>query len=86
MARRSSFEQTIDILEIVRTPKILTHIMYTTNVNCSVLKPLIEDLVQKGLITTFDKNREVSRRHYLISQKGLEVLRTVRRASELLQA
>jgi predicted transcriptional regulator len=84
--RRSTFEQTLTILEIVRTPKILTHIMYQTNVNCTVLKLLIEDLMRKGLITTVDINRGLSRKHYVISQKGLEVLRTVRRASELLQA
>ncbi len=86
MLRRSIFEQTLAILEIVRTPKILTHIMYQSNVNCSVLKPLIEDLMNKGLITTVDRYRGNSRKHYVISQKGLEVLHSVRKASELLQA
>ena len=84
--KRSTFEQSLAILEVVRTPKILTHIMYKTNVNCSVLKQLLEDLVQKGLITTVDMRKGISRKHYVISQKGLEVLRTMRRASELLQA
>ena len=84
--RRSSFEQSLAILEIVRTPKILTHIMYKTNVNCSVLKSLIEALCQKGLITTVDKGRGILRKHYVISQKGLEVLCAARKASELLQA
>ena len=86
MAKRSTFEQSLAILEVVRTPKILTHIMYKTNINCSVLKPLIEDLIQKGLITTVEKHRGVSRMHYMISQKGLDVLCSVRRAAELLQA
>ncbi len=84
--RRSTFEQSLAVLEIVQTPRILTHIMYKTNVNCSVLKPLIEDLMKKGLITTVDKHRGISRKHYLISQKGLDVLCSVRKASELLQA
>ena len=84
--RRSSFECSLDILETVRTPKILTHIMYKTNVNCSVLKPLLEDLMKKGLITTVDIRRGISRRHYIISQKGIDVLCSVRKASELLQA
>jgi predicted transcriptional regulator len=83
--RRSSFEQSLAILEVVRTPKILTHIMYKTNVNCSVLKPLIGDL-NKGLITTVDKNRGISRKHHVVSQNGKNVLCTVRRAAELLQA
>ena len=86
MVRRSAFEQSLAILDIVRTPRILTHIMYKTNVNCNVLKPLLLDLMKKGLITTVDKNRGISRKHYVISQKGLEVICSVRKASELLQA
>ncbi len=86
MAKRSTFEQSLAILEVVRTPKILTHIMYKTNVNCSVLKPLLEDLMKKDLITTVEIRRGISRRHYIISQKGIDVLCSVRKASELLQA
>jgi predicted transcriptional regulator len=86
LAKRSTFEQSLAILEVVRTPKILTHIMYKTNVNCSVLRPLLEDLMQKGLITTVEMHRGVSRKHYLISQKGLDALFSVRKATELLQA
>ena len=86
MAKRSTFEQSLAILEVVRTPKILTHIMYKTNVNCSVLKPLLEDLMQKGLIITIEMRRGISRKHYIISQKGIDVLCSVRKASELLQA
>ena len=84
--RRSSFECSLDILETVRTPKILTHIMYKTNVNCSVLKPLLEDLMKKGLITTVEMRRGISHKHYVISQNGIDVLCAVRKAAELLQA
>ena len=86
MVKRSTFEQSLAILEVVRTPKILTHIMYKTNLNCIALKPLLVDLMKKGLITTVEKYRGVSRMHYVISQKGLDVLSSVRKASELLQA
>jgi predicted transcriptional regulator len=86
LVRRSSFEQSLSILEVVRTPKILTHIMYKTNVNCSVLKPLLEDLMKKGLITTVEMRRGISRKHYVISQNGIDVLCAVRRAAELLRA
>jgi predicted transcriptional regulator len=86
LVKRSTFEQSLAILEVVRTPKILTHIMYKTNVNCSILKPLLEDLMQKGLITTVEMHRGVSRKYYVISQKGLNVLCSVRKATELLQA
>ena len=86
MVRRSSFEQSLAVLEVVRTPKILTHIMYKTNVNCNVLKLILEDLEKKGLIKTVEMRRGISRKHYLISQKGLDVLCSVRKASELLKA
>jgi predicted transcriptional regulator len=86
LVRRSAFEQSLAILEVVRTPKILTHIMYKTNVNCSVLKPLLDDLMQKGLITTVEMRRGISRKHYVISQNGINVLCAVRKATELLQA
>ncbi len=86
MVKRSTFEQSLAILEVVRTPKILTHIMYKTNVNCNVLKPLIEDLMKKGLITTVELRKGISRKHYVISQNGIDVLYAVRKASELLQA
>jgi predicted transcriptional regulator len=86
MGKRSTFEQSLAILEVVRMPKILTHIMYKTNVNCNVLKLILEDLMKKGLVTTVDMRRGISRKHYLISQKGLDVLCSVRKASELLQA
>ena len=86
MGKRSTFEQSLVILDVVRTPKILTHIMYKTNVNCSVLKPLLEDLMKKGLITTVEMRRGISRKHYVISQKGIDLLCAVRKAAELLQA
>jgi len=84
--RRSAFECSLAILEVVRKPKILTHIMYASNVNCNVLKLVLEDLMKKGLITTVDKHRGISKKHYIISQKGLDVLCAARKASELLQA
>jgi predicted transcriptional regulator len=86
LVRRSAFELSLAVLEVVRTPKILTHIMYKTNVNCNVLKLILEDLEKKGLVTTVQTRRGITRKHYLISQKGLDVLCSVRKASELLQA
>jgi len=60
--------------------------MYKTNVNCNVLKPILEDLMKKGLVTTVEMRRDISRKHYLISKKGLNVLCAARKASELMQA
>jgi predicted transcriptional regulator len=86
LIRRSIFECSLDILEAVRKPKILTHIMYESNVNCIILKSLLEDLTKKGLISTIEMHRGVPRKHYVLSKKGLDVLCSVRRAAELLQA
>jgi len=60
--------------------------MYKTNVNCNVLKLILEDLEKKGLVTTVEVRRGISRKHYIISQKGIDVLCSVRKASDLLQA
>jgi predicted transcriptional regulator len=60
--------------------------MYKTNVNCNVLKLILEDLEKKGLVTKVEMRRGISRKYYVISQKGLDMLCSIRKASELLQA
>ena len=82
MVRRSSFEQTLAILEIVRTPKILTHIMYQTNVNCSVLKEYLDFLIKQNLVEerTIGKRRVV----YACTQRGITVLKYFRELKQVL--
>ena len=41
--------------------------------------------MKKGLITTVELSRGISKKHYMISRKGLDVLFAVRKAAELLQ-
>ena len=84
--RRSALECSMSVLEEVRTPKILTHIMYASNINSNVLKIILEDLMKKELIRTLEKYRKNYRKHYLISPKGLDLLCNYRRVSETLQS
>ena len=54
----------------------LTHIMYKSNVNCSVLKEYLDFLIQQELVEekTIKKERIV----YTITEKGLTVLKYFR--------
>ena len=76
--RRSKLEMYIDILKVLtqRGPLKLTHIMYKANVNCSVLKEYLDFLIQQELVEekTMGKKRTV----YVISEKGLKVLKYFR--------
>jgi predicted transcriptional regulator len=76
--RRSKLEMYIDILKVLtqRGPLKLTHIMYKANVNCSVLKEYLDFLIQQELVEekTMGKKRIV----YVISEKGLKVLKYFR--------
>jgi len=76
--RRSKMEMHIDILKTLaqKGPLKLTHIMYKSNVNCSVLKEYLDFLTQQKLVEekTLTKERIV----YEITEKGLTVLKYFR--------
>ena len=76
--RRSKLEMYIDILKVLaqRGPLKLTHVMYKANVNCSVLKEYLDFLIQQDLVEekTVGKERIV----YIVSEKGLKVLKYFR--------
>ncbi len=82
--RRSKLEMYIDILKVLaqRGPLKLTHIMYKANVNCSVLKEYLNFLIQQDLIEeqTVGKKRTV----YVVSEKGLNVLKYFRELKVML--
>ena len=76
--RRSKLEMHLDILMTLakKGPLKLTHIMYKSNVNCSVLKEYLDFLIQQELVAekTIKKERIV----YTITEKGLTVLKYFR--------
>ena len=82
--RRSKLEMYIDILKTLaqRGPLKLTHIMYKANVNCSVLKEYLDFLITQELVEekTVGKKRIV----YVVSEKGLQVLKYFRELKVML--
>ena len=82
--RRSKLEMYIDILKTLaqRGPLKLTHIMYKANVNCSVLKEYLDFLIEQQLVEekTVGKKRIV----YVVSEKGLQVLKYFRELKVML--
>ena len=83
--RRSKLEMQVAILKALACHGRLklTHIMYKTNVNCSVLKPFLNLLIQHNLVKehTLPKKRAV----YAITERGLTALKNVREINNALQ-
>ncbi|MDH5755023.1 MAG: hypothetical protein OEY95_07490 [Candidatus Bathyarchaeota archaeon] len=82
--RRSKLEMYIDILQVLahHEPLKLTHIMYKTNINCSVLKEYMEFLIKQGLVEekTVGKRRVV----YAITQRGRTAIEGFRELRQVL--
>ncbi len=82
--RRSKLEMYVDILKVLahRGPLKLTHVMYKANVNCSVLKEYLDFLAKQGLVEEkiIGKERIV----YMITQRGVTVLKQFRELKEVL--
>ena len=74
----------VDILSVLahRGPLKLTHIMYKSNVNCSVLKEYLEFLIKQEMIE--EKTLRKERNVYAITKKGQNVLVYFRELQTLL--
>ena len=72
--RRSKMEMHLDILKILaqKGPLKLTHIMYKSNVNFSVLKEYLDFLIKQELIE--EKTLRKERIAYAVTHRGLAVL------------
>ena len=77
-------EMHLDILKILaqKGPLKLTHIMYKSNVNCSVLKEYLEFLIKQEMIE--EKTLRKERNVYAITKKGQNVLVYFRELQTLL--
>jgi predicted transcriptional regulator len=82
--RRSKLEVHVDILEVLVHwgPLKLTHVMYKVNVNCSVLEGYFELLIRRGLVEV--KSVGKGHRVYVITQRGVSVLKQFRELREVL--
>jgi predicted transcriptional regulator len=72
--RRSKMERYIDILNVLAHtgPLKLTHIMYKSNFNSSILKEYLNFLIKQGLVEEriIKKNLRV----FAVTQRGITVL------------
>jgi len=77
--RRSKMEMYIDILKVMAQngPLKLIHVMYTANVNCSVLKENLDFLIQQNLIEepVTVKRRNKTKVRYAITEQGRTVIK-----------
>ena len=82
--RRSKLETYIDILRVLahHGPLKLTHAMYKTNVNCSVLKGYMNFLIKQGLVEERTVGKE--RRVYMITPRGITVIKAFKELKQVL--
>ena len=82
--KRSKLETYLDLLKVLaqRGPLKLTHIMHIANVNCSVLKEHLDSLAKQGLVK--EKIIEREKTVYVITQRGVIVLKRLREIKEML--
>ncbi len=81
--RRSKLEIYIDILNTLalKGNLKLTHIMYKSNINCSVLKEQLEFLINNSLVE--EKMLRKERTVYGITPRGMQVLKSFREIKQV---
>ena len=82
--KRSKLELYLDLLKVLaqRGPLKVTHIMHMANFNCSVLKEYLDSLAKQGLVKEKIIGREKT--VYVITQRGVIVLKRLREVKEML--
>ena len=76
-SRRSKLEIYIDVLRVLahHGPLKLTHIMYKSNVNCTVLKTFLDVLAQQNLVEEqIVQKRRRKKITYAITERGRTAL------------
>ncbi len=84
--RRSKLEITLDVLKAVRDGVDKpTRIMYVTNMSWNPTQELLERLVMGGhLDVTEERTEKRSKKRYVITEKGLNVISYLRGAEALI--
>ena len=83
MTKRNRLEQKFAVLDACMLQLNLTHLMYQTNLNCLVLKELVEELLKKGLLT---EKVDRQRSFYKTSAAGYDVLKQWRQLAAVVEA
>ncbi len=84
LKRRSKIEICIEILSILsqRGLSRITHIMYDTNTNCSLLKEIMVFMIKQNLVEA--KNVGKDRVAYCITQRGISILNAFKELNQIL--
>jgi|WetSurMetagenome_2_1015567.scaffolds.fasta_scaffold199360_2 predicted transcriptional regulator len=84
--RRSKLERYVDILALLTRmgPLKLTHIMYKSNFNGSVLKEYLDFLIKQGLIE--ERTIRETRSVFAVTQRGRTVLKHFRELTREISA
>jgi predicted transcriptional regulator len=84
LKRRSKIEICIEILSILsqRGLSRITHIMYNTNTNCSLLKEIMVFMIKQNLVEA--KNVGKDRVAYCITQRGISILNAFKELNQIL--
>jgi predicted transcriptional regulator len=84
--RRSKLEITLDVLKAVRDGGDKpTRIMYVANMSWNPTQELLERLVMEGhLDVTEERTEKRSKKRYVITEKGLNVISYLRGAEALI--
>ena len=82
--RRSKIEICIEILKILsqRGLSRITHVMYDTNTNCSLLKEILVFMIKQGLVE--EKSVGKDRVAYCITQRGISILNAFNELNQVL--
>ena len=82
--RRSRMEVKIDILQAIANGSGRpTHIMYRSNLSWAVMRGVMKNLEQQGLVIASDAD---GRRNYVLTEKGMKVLETYRTVKTQLES
>ena len=84
LKRRSKIEICIEILSILsqRGLSRITHIMYNTNTNCSLLKEIMVFMIKQNLVE--EKTVGKDRVAYCITQRGISILKAFKELNQIL--
>jgi predicted transcriptional regulator len=82
--RRSKIEICIEILSILsqRGLSRITHIMYNSNTNCSLLKEILLFMIKQELVE--EKSVGKDRVAYHITQRGISILKAFKELNQIL--
>ncbi len=86
-SRRSKLNIQLEVLNAVRDGVDKpTRIMYAVNMSWKPVRTMLDNLVVRGLISVItDTGRNVTKRRYEITEKGISVIKYLEGAKELVE-